>query len=208
MGNLSIYEKYRAVPENAQKTIKGGRLKGMTDINPMWRIKCLTEEFGPCGIGWKTDVLRQWIEEGANGEKAAFCNINLYVKVDGAWSEAIFGTGGAMFVASEKSGLYTDDEVYKKAYTDAISVACKSLGFGADVYWAKDSTKYTRGEDREDDSLRVGALRLEIEQICEDRNYLQRMAVKNCSCDYDAMNAQQLAGLLKFLQLKKNAAAN
>ena len=26
--------------------------------------------------------------------------------------------------------------------TDAISVACKSLGVGADVYWDKDSTKY------------------------------------------------------------------
>lgn len=29
------------------------------------------------------------------------------------------------------------------ALTDAISVACKALGFGADVYWAKDATKYT-----------------------------------------------------------------
>lgn len=28
------------------------------------------------------------------------------------------------------------------ALTDAISVACKALGIGADVYWDKDSTKY------------------------------------------------------------------
>ena len=46
MENLELYEKVRSVPENAQKEIKGGRLKGMTDINPMWRIKKLTEEFG------------------------------------------------------------------------------------------------------------------------------------------------------------------
>ena len=28
------------------------------------------------------------------------------------------------------------------ALTDAISVACKALGFGANVYWDKDRTKY------------------------------------------------------------------
>ena len=36
MGNLEIYDKVRVVPENAQKAIQGGRLKGKTDINPMW----------------------------------------------------------------------------------------------------------------------------------------------------------------------------
>jgi hypothetical protein len=29
------------------------------------------------------------------------------------------------------------------AYTDAISVCCKLLGMGADVYWSGDRTKYT-----------------------------------------------------------------
>ena len=29
------------------------------------------------------------------------------------------------------------------AYTDAISVACKALGIGADVYWQNDATNYT-----------------------------------------------------------------
>ena len=48
-----------------------------------------------------------------------------------------------MFVAKERNGLYTSDECYKMALTDAISVACKALGFGADVYWQADRTKYT-----------------------------------------------------------------
>ena len=45
MNNLELYDKFRQVPETAKKNIGGGRLKGMTDINPMWRIKTLTEEF-------------------------------------------------------------------------------------------------------------------------------------------------------------------
>ena len=51
MGNLEIYEKVRAVPQEAKKTITAGRMKGFTDINPMWRIKVLTEQFGVCGVG-------------------------------------------------------------------------------------------------------------------------------------------------------------
>ena len=143
MGNLDLYEKVREVPEKAQKKIEGGRLKGMTDINPMWRIKTLTEQFGVCGVGWKANIVRTWLDGGVNNEVTANVEIELFIKVDGAWSEAIPGIGGSKFVSKESGGLYTDDECYKKAYTDALSVACKSLGIGADVYWDKDSTKYS-----------------------------------------------------------------
>ena len=142
MDNLIIYERVRAVPQEAQKKIFGGRMAGKTDINPMWRIKTLTENFGVCGIGWKAPVKKFWLEPGANGEIAAFCEIELFIKVDGAWSDGITGIGGSSFVANEKNGLYTSDECYKMAYTDAISVACKMLGVGADIYWDKDATKY------------------------------------------------------------------
>lgn len=143
MDNLKIYNKVKEVPANAQKAIQGGRLKGFTDINPMWRIKTLTELFGPCGTGWKTIITNKWIEEGANGEKSAFINIELFYKQENEWSEAVIGTGGSAFVDTQKGSLYMSDECFKMAYTDAISVACKSLGFGANVYWDKDRTKYS-----------------------------------------------------------------
>lgn len=142
MDNLIFYNQARSVPDNAQKSIQAGRLKGKTDINPMWRIKKLTEMFGPCGIGWKYIIKREWTEAGANGEIAAFIDIDLYYMYDGKWSEPIPGTGGSAFVANERSGLYTSDECYKMALTDAISVACKALGVGADVYWQADTSKY------------------------------------------------------------------
>lgn len=143
MENLGIYESVRQVPQSAQREIQAGRLKGKTDINPMWRIKALTEQFGPCGIGWKYIITDKRLENGANNEVSAFVDIDLFIKVDGVWSDAIPGTGGSAFVSSERNGLYTSDECFKMALTDAISVACKALGFGADVYWAKDATKYT-----------------------------------------------------------------
>jgi hypothetical protein len=148
MGNMDIYEKVRSVPQEAQKSITGGRLSGMTDINPMWRVKTLTEQFGVCGIGWKYEITDKRLERGGNDEIAAFVDINLYIKNGDKWSEAIPGTGGSSFVAKESKGLYTSDECYKMALTDAISVACKMLGFGADVYWQKDRTKYSNGDKK------------------------------------------------------------
>ncbi len=141
--NMRIYEASRSVPTEALKEIKGGRLKGMSDINPMWRIKMLTELFGICGIGWKTEIVEKRLEPGAGNEIVCFVDINLYVKVDGEWSAPIPGMGGSSFVTQERNGLFTSDECFKMAYTDAISVACKSLGFAADVYFANDRTKYS-----------------------------------------------------------------
>ena len=149
--NLSIYERVRCVPKEAKKEIEAGRLKGKHDINPMWRIKALTEVFGPAGFGWYTEIVRTWTEASESGEMAVFVDINLFVKKDGEWSKPIFGNGGNKLIANEKkyeNGQqvyipYLDDDAYKKAYTDAISVAAKALGVGADVYFENDKDKYT-----------------------------------------------------------------
>lgn len=149
MDNLEIYNKARSVPDSAQKKIAAGRLRGFTDINPMWRLEKLTEIFGPCGLGWFTDDIRYWLEDGSDGTKTAHVALNLYVKKDGEWSKPIFGIGGASYISNEKSGsneksrAYTSDECFKMAYTDALSVACKALGFGANVYWEAGRSKYS-----------------------------------------------------------------
>ena len=154
--NMAIYDKARAVPQEAQKTIKGGRLNGFTDINPMWRIKRLTEMFGPCGVGWWYEITdKRIVEDALTGQKAAFMDIMLYY-VDPETQHAshgIPGTGGSSFVAKESKGLYRSDECFKMALTDAISVAAKALGVGADIYYAKDRDKYTATVDEPDSEL-------------------------------------------------------
>ena len=148
MDNMKIYEAARAVPQEALKTIQAGRLKGMSDINPMFRIKRLTEMFGPCGVGWWYEITRKEIvyDEELTNQKCAFVDINLYYTdpETGRESHAIPGTGGASFVAAERNGHYMSDECYKMALTDAISVAAKALGVAADVYYKNDRSKYTK----------------------------------------------------------------
>ena len=147
--HLSLYNRVREVPEEAKKPISAGRLKGKTDINPLWRIQTLTREFGPAGIGWFTETTEMKFVE-TDKEKALYLHIRLFVKNEDGWSKPIEGFGGSMVVANEKNGLFLDDDAYKKAYTDAISQACRSLGIGADVYWESDATKYQQERNLQD----------------------------------------------------------
>lgn len=201
MGNLDIYEECRKVPDNAQKPISAGRLKGKTDINPMWRIKKLTELFGPCGIGWYYDVENKWTEE-AGGEIAGFVDINLYIKSGGEWSKPIHGTGGSMLAANEKGGLHLSDECYKMATTDAISVACKQLGIGADVYWNADSTKYSvAGQPAQPGPGKATEPMLnQIESICKKHGTTPEYVCRSAGVQWKGISAELAGQMLVFLK--------
>ena len=142
--NLEILELGWDVPQDAKKPISGGRLNGKTDISPMWRIRRLTEIFGPCGIGWWYTIKEQRLLEGADKEVKAFVTIDLYYRWGEQTSQPVPGIGGNTFV--EKGGKYTSDECFKMALTDAISVAAKALGIGGSVYSGEDRTKYSGRE--------------------------------------------------------------
>lgn len=153
--NLSTWLAVCRPPETALKKIGGGRLKGMTDINPQWRYKAMTEQFGPVGFGWKYRVTERWEQRDTNGQVAVFVSVALQVKYKGEWSDDIHGSGGAMLIAEENKTdyetkekiktLYLSDEAYKMAETDALSVAMKQIGVAADIYMGMfDGSKYTR----------------------------------------------------------------
>lgn len=140
---MEHWEAMRQPPPSALKQIGGGRLKGMTDIKPQWRYQVMTEQFGPCGKGWKFTIEKQWTEQGSDNQIICFCNVNLFVKLDGEWSSSIPGTGGSMLVEKEKAGLHTSDEGFKMALTDALSTAMSKLGVAADIYMGNwTGTKY------------------------------------------------------------------
>jgi hypothetical protein len=141
--NLSYWEQLRQPPKEVLTKIKAGRLKGMTDIKPIWRIQKITEVFGPCGIGWKYSVSKQWTEQVSDNQILAFVNVDVFIKQENEWSEAIPGNGGSKLVAKESRGMYSSDEAFKMATTDALSSSFKMLGVAADIYLgAYDGSKY------------------------------------------------------------------
>lgn len=152
--NLALYNRYAQPPQDALKAFNNGKFSG-TDINPMWRIKALTEAFGPCGLGWYTEVKRMWREDTPDGAATVYCEVLLYVKYDGEWSRPIAGVGGNTLTRVTRNGSSTTDEAYKMAYTDALGIACKALGFGADIWWKSNDTKYTAYQEPESKPVQV-----------------------------------------------------
>ena len=171
MDKMTIYNAVRSVPKEAQKEFNNGRFKG-TDINPMWRIKVLTEQFGPAGFGWYIDHV-SFEDKVVAGETLTICQLDLYVNVEGQWSQPIHGVGGNRTSTRTKSGDTTvSDEAEKMAYTDAISVACKALGIGADVYYQADKTKYTAyADDEPKKAVKTAAAPAPAEKVCTPEMY-------------------------------------
>jgi len=128
--NMKVWNAVKQPPPSALKPIMGGRLKGKTDISPQWRYQVMTEQFGMCGTGWSYTVERVWREESPDGQVFAFAEILLYI----GEGKPIPGVGGSMLVEKEASGLHASDEGYKMAITDALSVAMKMIGVGANIY--------------------------------------------------------------------------
>ena len=140
---MKVYDALKRPPVDALKKIGGGRLSGMTDINPQWRYTAMTEQFGVCGIGWKYTIDRLWTETMPDGQIMSFANVSVYIKSGESWSDPIPGNGGSMLYEKEKSGMHASDEGYKMAITDAMGTAMKMLGVAGDIYAGRwDGSKY------------------------------------------------------------------
>lgn len=203
--NLQIWNKYKSVPSNALKDFDNGRFSG-TDINTMWRLKSLTEEFGVCGFGWYYDIIRIWNESVPEEQLImTFAEIKLYVKVDSEWSKGISGVGGnKMFSITKKGTVKDNDEAVKMAVTDAIGVACRNLGFGADVYWANDKTKYTTAKKEQIDEPINTPTKEQLVRLIELGGTIQKVA-QYYKVDVEDVTAEMVQALInsKERALKK-----
>lgn len=125
-------------PKHTKQFKRAGGFSG-TAIKPMWAFRRMTEEFGPCGIGWGVDKPEFQVVQ-AGEETLVYCTVSIwYENANGH----VFGVGGDKVAGKNKYGLSTDDEAFKKAYTDALSNALKLIGMGADVHMGMfDDSKY------------------------------------------------------------------
>lgn len=180
MDNLKIWDALKQPPPEALKTIQGGRLKGKTDINPQWRYRVMTEQFGMCGVGWKYDIENCWTESAPEEQLMVFAKINLSLFIDGKWSEPIPGIGGSMLIVKESGGLHISDEGYKMAVTDALSVAMKMLGVAANIYAGLSDSKYSESpkpkpEETKDAKITPAQLK-KIFATAKEKNYEPSLA--------------------------------
>jgi len=148
MTNLEFWERLRKVPKDAQKPFRRANGFNGTAINPMWTIKTMTEVFGACGTGWGIGK-PEFTTIPANDELLVYCTVTVwYIPPVAGGAQLppshLVGVGGDKVLTKQSNGtLATDDEAFKKAFTDAVTNALKTLGAGADIYMGVyDCNKY------------------------------------------------------------------
>tara|TARA_Y100001933_G_scaffold90783_2_gene91775 strand:- start:3596 stop:4240 length:645 start_codon:yes stop_codon:yes gene_type:complete len=133
-------------PSHTKRFSRAGGFKG-TATKPIWVYRRLTEQFGPVGEGWGHSKPDFQVVPGANDEVLVYCTVECW-HTDRR--NGFFGVGGDKAVAKNKNGLFSDDEAFKKAFTDAVMNAFKSVGVAADVHMGLfDDDKYVAQMDRE-----------------------------------------------------------
>lgn len=134
----------RTDPAHTKPFTRAGGFKG-TAIKPMFSYRRMTEEFGPCGTGWGIGK-PEFQVVNAGEEVLVYCTVSIWYtdsKVTSSEVDSVFGVGGDKVLSKTQSGIRTDDEAFKKAFTDAVTNALKLIGVGADVHMGMfDDSKY------------------------------------------------------------------
>lgn len=146
--NLALWERLgKTDPAHTKGFNRAGGFKG-TAIKPIYTEQKMTEVFGPAGKGWGMGEPSFQTVPGNDGQVAVYCTVKLWWAptepgLNGQYKHEVYGVGGDMVVVKQSSGLRTDDEAFKKAFTDAVGNAMKHLGMSADVHMGLfDDSKY------------------------------------------------------------------
>lgn len=148
MSNTRIWDSLgKTDPKHTKAFERSGGFKG-TAIRPIWLDLQMTERFGPCGVGWGVDK-PEFTLVPANNELMVYCTVCLWYK-DAQDFGRVFGVGGDKVLAQFSKGPRTDDEAFKKSFTDAIGNAMKFLGAAADIHMGMfEDTKYVQEVNKE-----------------------------------------------------------
>lgn len=168
----------RTDPEATKGFQRAGGFSG-TAVKPIWVVKRLTEQFGPCGEGWGIGEPKFEVVPAGGNEMLVYCWVSCWHTSP---ENVLWGVGGDKVVTARKNGPFTDDEAFKKAFTDAVNNAFKFIGVAADIHMGLfDDNKYVAqvrnefhppapvGEARKEgemsDSALKGSLRMLVHNI-------------------------------------------
>ena len=131
LDSTSLWKALETTDPAATKSFsRPGGFKG-TAIEPMWRIKRLTEELGPCGFGWGFEVK----DDRIVGERSPIHVIRIRFWYDWNGQRCEFDSYGCTPVlVKRRDGMIPNEDFAKMSLTDAIVTASTKLGQCADVY--------------------------------------------------------------------------
>jgi hypothetical protein len=134
---LELWNKVSKSDPKYLKKISFGQ-RSFTAIDPPYQIRCVTEQFGPVGLGWGWTNETRFINL-SNGDTAVIADVSIWT----VNKENIFGpfSGCRKFFDAAKGRIAEDAP--KMAITDGLTKAISHLGFNADVFLGEmDGNKY------------------------------------------------------------------
>lgn len=137
--NMRYWDAFADIDPKFTKQITGKQYKG-TSPNPQYVIRCLTELFGPVGIGFGWKVLVDGFVP--LGEKTLhWCRIEFW-HTDPACKFESYGQTIAAY-PTNSGGFMVDEDAPKKSLTDAIIKAASHIGIAANIFLGRwDDQKY------------------------------------------------------------------
>ena len=149
--NKALWQRAFTTDPRAVKPITGKQYSGNSP-KPYWIVERLTEEFGPCGIGWGFTILNERFEhfgEGANAEALHIAAVRFwFVLGDNRGEFEQVGQTRASYTTA-KGKFLVDEDAPKKSVTDALVKCASYLGFAGDIFsgmW--DDSKYVASAAR------------------------------------------------------------
>lgn len=146
--NTALWRRAFVTDPAAVKPITGKQYKGNSP-KPYWIVQRLTEEFGPCGIGWGFTILGERFERFGDSESLHIAVVRLWyvLHVDGVQHRGEFEQVGQTRASymSAAGKFIVDEDAPKKSVTDALVKCASYLGFAGDIFsgmW--DDSKYVQ----------------------------------------------------------------
>jgi len=158
--NKALWQRAFVTDPRAVKPITGKQYSGNSP-KPYWIVERLTDEFGPCGIGWGFTILNERFEQFGEGKNAEALHVAVvrfwYVMGDKRGEFEQVGQTRAAYTTS-KDRFMVDEDAPKKSVTDALVKCASYLGFAGDIFsgmW--DDSKYVQQAGAEWDRRLSGA---------------------------------------------------
>ncbi len=149
MSNKALWQRAFTTDPRAVKEITGKQYRGNSP-KPYWIVERLTDEFGPCGIGWGFQILNERFERFSETDSLHVASVRLWYVLDGVRGELEqIGQTKASYMSS-KGSFMLDEDAPKKSVTDALVKCASYLGFAGDIFSGRwDDSKYVAEAGKE-----------------------------------------------------------
>lgn len=140
--NKKLWDAVFVTDPKAVKEITGKQYKGNSP-KPYWIVSRLTDEFGPCGIGWGFTIISERFERFSDTDSLHIAAVRFWYMLGEKRGELEqIGQTKATY-QSAQGKFIIDEDAPKKSVTDALVKCASYLGFAGDIFSGRwDDSKY------------------------------------------------------------------